>query len=103
MSKIVQSGKIEFQNPALKTIAKDIVDQFKITMDKVVLNHFEPDIFHIDVERPGVFERKIFSAFRVLPEEKKKTAYAGAKKRFSASAEEKRIFGSGETASDELV
>ncbi|MCI5157221.1 MAG: hypothetical protein D3906_02080 [Candidatus Electrothrix sp. AUS1_2] len=92
MITILESNDVVPKNPELKRLADDIVNQMKLAVDKVTLNHFEPDVFSIHAEQIVNFEKSFSRLFKILPEEKKRQAYGGAKNRISSSTEERRKY-----------
>jgi hypothetical protein len=83
MITIYESQYVVPKNAILRQLADDIANQVRLGLDKVVLNHFDPNTFQMPTEQS--FETILKPLFQRLSDEKKKAAHTLALPKISVS------------------
>ncbi|WP_157823234.1 LGFP repeat-containing protein [Psychromonas sp. MB-3u-54] len=84
MITIRESQDVVPKNATLKQLADDIANQVRLGLDKVVLNYFDPNTFHMPTERS--FETILKPLFQCLSDDKKTAAHTLALPKINLSA-----------------
>lgn len=89
MAAIRLIGSLEIQNPAIKKIASRLIQQASLAMDKVVLNHFEPDSYPMPTG--ASLENTLKSRFAQLSDDRRQAARLRVKARREQAGELRKL------------